>query len=41
MHRFPENGEFGSKMQSADVYYLVYFDVAMRVIAENYVGLPI
>jgi p-hydroxybenzoate 3-monooxygenase len=41
MHRFPENGEFGSKMQSAELDYLVRSDAAMKVMAENYVGLPI
>jgi p-hydroxybenzoate 3-monooxygenase len=41
MHRFPETGDFGRKMQSAELDYLVHSDAAMKVMAENYVGLPI
>ncbi len=41
MHRFPEAGEFGRKMQSAELDYLVHSESAMTVMAENYVGLPI
>ena len=41
MHRFPETGDFGRKMQSAELDYLVHSEAAMRVMAENYVGLPI
>jgi p-hydroxybenzoate 3-monooxygenase len=41
MHRFPETGEFGRKMQSAELDYLVHSDAARKVMAENYVGLPI
>jgi p-hydroxybenzoate 3-monooxygenase len=41
MHRFPETGEFGRKMQSAELDYLVHSQAAMTVMAENYVGLPI
>ncbi|MES3021746.1 MAG: 4-hydroxybenzoate 3-monooxygenase [Pseudomonadota bacterium] len=41
MHRFPETGEFGSKMQAAELNYLVHSDAARTVMAENYVGLPI
>lgn len=41
MHRFPETGEFGRKMQAAELDYLVHSDSAMTSMAENYVGLPI
>jgi p-hydroxybenzoate 3-monooxygenase len=41
MHRFPENGDFGRKMQNAELDYLVRSEAAMKVMAENYVGLPI
>ena len=41
MHRFPETGEFGRKMQLAELDYLVQSEAAMRSVAENYVGLPL
>jgi p-hydroxybenzoate 3-monooxygenase len=41
MHRFPETGDFGRKMQTAELDYLVHSDAARKVMAENYVGLPI
>ncbi|MGM9487156.1 4-hydroxybenzoate 3-monooxygenase [Ideonella sp. YS5] len=41
MHRFPETGEFGRKMQQAELDYLVKSEAAMRSMAENYVGLPL
>lgn len=41
MHRFPEAGEFGRKMQHAELDYLVQSEAAMRSVAENYVGLPL
>ena len=40
MHRFPENGEFGQKMQMAELEYLVSSAAASTALAENYVGLP-
>jgi p-hydroxybenzoate 3-monooxygenase len=40
MHRFPENGAFGSKLQEAELDYLVGSRAAMTALAENYVGLP-
>ncbi len=40
MHRFPETGDFGRKMQTAELDYLVQSEAAMKVMAENYVGLP-
>jgi p-hydroxybenzoate 3-monooxygenase len=41
MHLFPENGSFGLKMQMAELDYLFSSESAQRVVAENYVGLPI
>jgi p-hydroxybenzoate 3-monooxygenase len=41
MHRFPENGEFGQKIQEAELDYLVHSRVASASLAENYVGLPL
>jgi p-hydroxybenzoate 3-monooxygenase len=41
MHRFPETGEFGQKMQAAELDYLVHSVAASTAMAENYVGLPL
>jgi len=41
MHRFPESGEFGQKIQEAELDYLVHSRAASTSLAENYVGLPI
>jgi p-hydroxybenzoate 3-monooxygenase len=40
MHRFPETGAFGQRMQRAELEYLVNSKAASTVLAENYVGLP-
>lgn len=40
MHRFPEGGDFGQKIQEAELDYLTHSDAAARSLAENYVGLP-
>jgi p-hydroxybenzoate 3-monooxygenase len=40
MHRFPENGEFGVKLQEAELEYLATSEAAQRSMAENYTGLP-
>jgi len=40
MHRFPETGEFGRRMQLAELDYLVRSKAASTAMAENYVGLP-
>src|SRR5262250_2115576 len=40
LHRFPEHGPFGEKVQIAELEYLVGSRVAMTSLAENYVGLP-
>ncbi len=41
MHRFPESGEFGQKIQEAELDYLVGSVAASTSLAENYVGLPL
>lgn len=40
MHRFPDTGEFGQKMQEAELDYLIHSRAASTALAENYVGLP-
>ena len=40
MHKFPETGAFGRKMQFAELDYLVGSRAASTALAENYVGLP-
>ncbi|WFP65903.1 4-hydroxybenzoate 3-monooxygenase [Mesorhizobium sp. WSM4904] len=40
LHRFPENGEFGQRIQEAELEYLVHSKAASAALAENYVGLP-
>jgi p-hydroxybenzoate 3-monooxygenase len=40
LHRFPDQGEFGERLQLAELDYLTHSDAAMSVLAENYVGLP-
>ena len=40
LHRFPENGPFGQKIQRAELEYLVGSAAASASLAENYVGLP-
>ena len=41
MHRFPEDGPFERRMQVAELDYIAHSEAAQRVIAENYVGLPV
>ena len=41
MHKFPETGAFGQKMQHAELEYLVGSTAASTALAENYVGLPL
>ncbi len=41
MHRFPENGDFGQKIQEAELDYLVNSKAASASVAENYIGLPL
>lgn len=40
LHRFPEDGAFGQRMQEAELDYLTGSEAAMTSMAENYVGLP-
>ena len=41
MHRFPDQGEIGQKLQEAELDYLIHSESGSRSIAENYVGLPL
>ncbi|MDB5942222.1 MAG: 4-hydroxybenzoate 3-monooxygenase [Ramlibacter sp.] len=41
MHRFPDTGGFGQKVQEAELDYLVNSKAASTALAENYVGLPL
>jgi p-hydroxybenzoate 3-monooxygenase len=41
MHRFPDTGEFGQKLQEAEIGYLLESKAASTALAENYVGLPL
>ena len=41
MHRFPNDGAIGQKLQEAELDYLVGSSAASTVMAENYVGLPL
>jgi p-hydroxybenzoate 3-monooxygenase len=40
MHRFPDTGPFGQRMQEAELDYLSRSVAASTSLAENYVGLP-
>ena len=40
LHRFPDQGAFGERMQLAELDYLEHSAAAQTVLAENYVGLP-
>ena len=40
LHRFPEADAFSSRIQQAELDYLVSSEAACRALAENYVGLP-
>ena len=41
MHRFPDNGEIGQKLQEAELDYIIHSESGSRSVAENYVGLPL
>ncbi|WP_180132528.1 4-hydroxybenzoate 3-monooxygenase [Rhodoferax sp. BLA1] len=41
MHRFPDDGPITAKFQEAELDYLVHSEAGSRVMAENYVGLPL
>ncbi len=40
LHRFPDTGPFGQRIQEAELAYLVSSTAAKTALAENYVGLP-
>ena len=40
LHKFPENGAIGRRLQRAELDYLVRSHAASTALAENYVGLP-
>lgn len=40
LHRFPERGPFGQRIQEAELDYLTTSGAATAALAENYVGLP-
>jgi p-hydroxybenzoate 3-monooxygenase len=40
LHRFPDTGEFGQRIQEAELEYLIGSRAASTSLAENYVGLP-
>jgi p-hydroxybenzoate 3-monooxygenase len=40
LHKFPDDGELGSRIQLAELDYLVHSKAASTAMAENYVGLP-
>jgi p-hydroxybenzoate 3-monooxygenase len=41
MHKFPDDGPIGQKLQEAELDYLVNSRAASTAMAENYVGLPL
>jgi p-hydroxybenzoate 3-monooxygenase len=40
LHKFPDQGEFGARIQLAELDYLVSSTAASASLSENYVGLP-
>jgi len=40
LHKFPDNGPFGARIQLAELDYVVNSKAAAASLAENYVGLP-
>jgi p-hydroxybenzoate 3-monooxygenase len=40
LHKFPDQGEFGARIQIAELDYLVSSKAATTSLSENYVGLP-
>ena len=40
LHKFPDQGEFGARIQLAELDYLVGSKAAATSLSENYVGLP-
>jgi p-hydroxybenzoate 3-monooxygenase len=40
LHKFPDTGTFGARIQLAELDYVTHSAAAMTSLAENYVGLP-
>ncbi|HKU09564.1 MAG TPA: 4-hydroxybenzoate 3-monooxygenase, partial [Bradyrhizobium sp.] len=40
LHRFPDRTSYDDRLQETELSYLLSSEIAMRVVAENYVGLP-
>jgi p-hydroxybenzoate 3-monooxygenase len=40
LHKFPDTGTFGARIQLAELDYVTRSKAAMTSLAENYVGLP-
>jgi len=40
LHRFPDRGSYDDRLQDTEMSYLFSSEAAMRLLAENYVGLP-
>jgi p-hydroxybenzoate 3-monooxygenase len=40
LHKFPDEGEFGARIQLAELDYVVNSKAASASLSENYVGLP-
>jgi p-hydroxybenzoate 3-monooxygenase len=40
LHQFPDTGDFGARIQLAELDYVTHSKAAMTSLAENYVGLP-
>jgi p-hydroxybenzoate 3-monooxygenase len=40
LHRFPDQGDFGQRIQESELDYLSGSVAAQTALAENYVGLP-
>ena len=41
LHRFPDRLEYEDRLQQTEMSYLFSSDTALRLLAENYVGLPL
>jgi p-hydroxybenzoate 3-monooxygenase len=41
LHRFPDHVPYDKKLQQTDLAYLFSSETALRLLAENYVGLPL
>ena len=40
LHKFPDTGAFGARIQLAELDYVAQSQAALTSLAENYVGLP-